>query len=143
MLLVSVLRYHTVPSKNEEGGQTFYSSRVQYKAQMALTMLTISTMTTCAGSVFILHSAYSCLHFRSLMQGATLGPPPDVVIEVLLGFALCLIGASLYVGPLLPTRSSNSSSKDFELVAPPYRSRDFVLFDAWLDLGKHAEKKLL
>ena len=62
-------------------------------------------------------------------------PPVDVVIEVFLGFALCLLG-QLMCGPFHEIRISVGSGSDGgigkrcrgELLAPAYRTRDFDLF---------------
>ncbi|KAL7534878.1 hypothetical protein ACHAXR_010104 [Thalassiosira sp. AJA248-18] len=85
----------------------------------------------------MLHSAYSCLHYRSLAMAADLpdtsSPPVDVVIEVFLGFILSLVG-QLLCGPFHEVRVSNGSllgaiqkSRD-GIIAPAYRTRDFDLF---------------
>ena len=53
----------------------------------------------------------------------------DVVIEVFLGFMLCLAG-QLLCGSFHEVRKSGSSSgKGGEIVAPAYRTRDFDLFN--------------
>ena len=89
---------------------------------------------TIIGVVLILHSTYSCLHYRSLAMAADLSdtssPPIDVAIEVFLGFALCLVG-QLLCGPFHKVRvsgGSGSSKGRVEIIAPAYRTRDFDLF---------------
>ena len=104
-------------------------------------MVAISFVITCIGSVLVLHSAYSCLHFRSLVEDESLVPPIDVLIEVLLGFLLCLIGSLVYIGPLLPIHTK-SDTKSVELVAPPYRSRDFDMYSTRLKVLAGLEKKI-
>jgi hypothetical protein len=97
-----------------------------------------STLTT-IGIVLILHSTYSCLHYRSLAIAADLpntsSPPPDVIVEVLLGFASCLAG-QLLCGPFHGVRVyggasmlGGGSSIKREIVAPAYRTRDYDLFN--------------
>mmetsp|Transcript_40455 Transcript_40455/g.121894 ORF Transcript_40455/g.121894 Transcript_40455/m.121894 type:complete len:114 (-) Transcript_40455:519-860(-) len=86
-----------------------------------------------AGALLMLHSAFSCLHYRTILLSAgdvppgysTTKPPSDVVIEVLVGFALCLIG-QLACGPFLEVRAS---TKGREVAAPPYRTRDFDIYN--------------
>ncbi|KAL3817014.1 hypothetical protein ACHAXA_002926 [Cyclostephanos tholiformis] len=105
-----------------------------------------STLTT-IGVILILHSTYSCLHYRSLAIAADLpdtsSPPVDVVVEVLLGFALCLAG-QLLCGPFHGVRASGGPllggierTKKIgggggryrrEIIAPAYRTRDYDLF---------------
>eukprot|EP00585_Thalassiosira_rotula_P001405 CAMPEP_0196146416 /NCGR_PEP_ID=MMETSP0910-20130528/22975_1 /TAXON_ID=49265 /ORGANISM="Thalassiosira rotula, Strain GSO102" /LENGTH=122 /DNA_ID=CAMNT_0041408605 /DNA_START=170 /DNA_END=538 /DNA_ORIENTATION=- len=108
-----------------------------------MTSLTSTSILTTIGVLLILHSTYSCLHYRSLAIAADLpntsSPPLDVVIEVILGFALCLIG-QLLCGPFhevrvvssggggsLLGRSIEKKSRG-EIIAPAYRTRDFDLF---------------
>eukprot|EP00569_Conticribra_weissflogii_P009987 CAMPEP_0171361742 /NCGR_PEP_ID=MMETSP0879-20121228/2180_1 /TAXON_ID=67004 /ORGANISM="Thalassiosira weissflogii, Strain CCMP1336" /LENGTH=114 /DNA_ID=CAMNT_0011868477 /DNA_START=284 /DNA_END=628 /DNA_ORIENTATION=- len=100
---------------------------------MAGTISAKSAMTS-AGVLFILHSTYSCLQYRSLAVAADLpdtsSPPLDVVLEVFLGFFLCLVG-QLMCGPFHEVRMAGGSSvkrNRVEIVAPPFRSRDFDLF---------------
>mmetsp|Transcript_33836 Transcript_33836/g.69078 ORF Transcript_33836/g.69078 Transcript_33836/m.69078 type:complete len:114 (-) Transcript_33836:397-738(-) len=85
------------------------------------------------GALLVMHSAYSCLHYRTLLISAgdvppghsTTKPPPDVVVEVLVGFALCIIG-QLACGPFLEVRASAGNGR---ASAPPYRSRDFDIYN--------------
>ena len=98
-----------------------------------------NSMLTTIGVVLILHSTYSCLQYRSLAMAADLpdtnSPPLDVIIEVFLGFALCLVG-QLLCGPFHTVRSGGGSllggiqksNIRGEIIAPAYRTRDFDLF---------------
>ncbi|KAL7482977.1 hypothetical protein ACHAW6_008623 [Cyclotella cf. meneghiniana] len=100
-----------------------------------MTSLSAESILTTIGTVLILHSTYSCLQYRSLAMAAdlpdTTSPPIDVVIEVLLGFFLCLTG-QLMCGSFQEVRKSGQSFgsgvKRGEIVAPAYRTRDFDLF---------------
>ena len=105
-----------------------------------------STLTT-IGVILILHSTYSCLQYRSLALAAdipdTSSPPIDVIIEVLLGFIICLVGqlscghfhqvrrgvasGSMLLGKIEPQNSVSNQLKG-EIIAPAYRTRDFDLF---------------
>ncbi|KAL3761382.1 hypothetical protein ACHAW5_004995 [Stephanodiscus triporus] len=101
-----------------------------------------STLTT-IGALLILHSTYSCLHYRSLAIAADLpdtsSPPADVVVEVFMGFALCLAGqlmcgpfhmVRVSGGPLLGAIRKNRGGRlRREIIAPAYRTRDFDLFN--------------
>jgi hypothetical protein len=108
---------------------------------------------TAFGTILILHSTYSCLHYRSLAIAANLlpditsSPPIDVILEVWAGFILCLIGQLTYYGPFHQVRrkaiggsallqedmeilrSSNGRWINNEIVAPIYRTRDFDLYN--------------
>ena len=65
----------------------------------------------------------------------TSSPPVDVVIEVFLGFILCLVG-QLSCGPFHEVRVSGGpmlggidrSRVREEIISPAYRTRDFDLF---------------
>jgi len=96
------------------------------------------SMLTTIGALLILHSTYSCLHYRSLAKAAdlpdTTSPPPDVVVEVIMGFVLCLVG-QLMCGPFHQVRGSSGSllgsiqkNSRAEIISPAYRTRDFDLF---------------
>ncbi len=88
------------------------------------------------GIIVLLHSAYSCLHYRSIISSSALedflvekgysesSPPQDVVIEVILGFLFCLFGQVSASGNFLPVVGTGR----IELRAPAHVSRDFDLF---------------
>mmetsp|Transcript_29554 Transcript_29554/g.48766 ORF Transcript_29554/g.48766 Transcript_29554/m.48766 type:complete len:97 (-) Transcript_29554:197-487(-) len=79
-----------------------------------------SSLMTFTGVILILHSAFSCLHYRGLvldLQSAVI-PPLDVKVEVALGFLLTLAGQILGVGPL---RAIVGGKKR----VPQYVTRDF------------------
>jgi hypothetical protein len=106
------------------------------------------------GALLMLHAAYSCMHYRSILMDLDLldatssasasssagetvvsetvaVPPMDVYIEVLLAFGLLLLGELLGMGPLqsvelLSTSSSGISHKP--LVAPAHKTRDFDIY---------------
>lgn len=107
-----------------------------------------NSILTTLGCLLIIHSAYSCLHYRSLTLVADLpdtsSPPIDVSIEVILGFVTCLAGqlmcgpfhkVRVIGGPLLgglPQSKKSGNSHGYiqgEIVAPIYRTRDFDLFN--------------
>lgn len=97
-----------------------------------MTSLSSDSIITTIGVILILHSAYSCLHYRSLAIVAdipdTSSPPLDVVIEVILAFGLCLLG-KLMCGTFHEVKvSSTEGKRRVEIVAPAYRTRDFDLF---------------
>uniref|UniRef100_A0A7R9W276 Membrane magnesium transporter n=1 Tax=Pseudictyota dubia TaxID=2749911 RepID=A0A7R9W276_9STRA len=93
----------------------------------------LQSILSTVGALLVMHSTYSCLHYRSILLSAgdvppgfsTTKPPSDVVIEVLVGFALCLIG-QLACGPFLEVRAS---TRGREVAAPPYRTRDFDIYN--------------
>ena len=118
-----------------------------------MSSLSGNSILTTVGCLLIIHSAYSCLHYRSLALVADLpdtsSPPIDVIIEVIIGFVTCLVG-QLMCGSFHRVRSvpggsllggfpkskggGSSSSRHHrqyiqgEIVAPVYRTRDFDLF---------------
>ena len=107
----------------------------------------------------MLHSAYSCLHYRNLLQELDLAedtssssqtdelgsattndtssfrsiPPLDVYVEVLLAFGFLLAGQLVAMGSLQPvevaSRNSSSSSSYRPLSAPAYKTRDFDIYE--------------
>ena len=90
---------------------------------------------TYLGIITLLHSAYSCLHYRSILASTNLDdidldldpskPPQDVVVECMVGFALCLIGQLFGSGSeFLPVIGEGRR----EIQAPAYLGRDFDLF---------------
>uniref|UniRef100_A0A7S3PVW2 Membrane magnesium transporter n=1 Tax=Chaetoceros debilis TaxID=122233 RepID=A0A7S3PVW2_9STRA len=98
--------------------------------------MALSRFITPIGIIMLLHSAYSCLHYRSIISSSTLdlldgsttynasSPPKDVVIECLLGYFLCLMGQIISAGEFLPVMGSGRR----EVKAPMYITRDFDLW---------------
>ena len=94
----------------------------------------MTKLITYLGIITLLHSAYSCLHYRSILSTSNLDetdlnldpskPPQDVVIECMLGFALCLMGQILGAGEFLPIIGEGRR----EVKAPALVGRDFDLF---------------
>jgi hypothetical protein len=90
------------------------------------------------GGVLMLHSAYSCMHYRSLLQDMDLIqegsqnqypiPPMDVYIEVAVAFGLILLGELISVGKLQPVDIFASQERK-PLMAPAYRTRDFDIYN--------------
>ena len=104
-------------------------------------MPSVPSLLSFLGIVAVFHSAYSCLHYRNILndldldeQNTTLMiPPVDVIVEVLFGFCCLLLGELISMGSLQSvviggTRNS-SSSKHKPLIAPAYRTRDFDLYE--------------
>lgn len=102
--------------------------------------ITIANIVTCIGFFLVGHSAYSCLHYRSLEMvvdkgkssvssglNFTSAPPADVILEVLVGFILCLCGQLVSIGPLVEINKSSSTTK--QIVAPTYKSRVFDIYN--------------
>ncbi len=89
------------------------------------------------GIIILLHSAYSCLHYRSILSASNFDdtelvdanidpskPPKDVVIECMVGFFLCLVGQILAAGEFLPIVGEGRR----EVKAPLHVGRDFDVF---------------
>lgn len=96
-------------------------------------MPTIPTLLTTVGCLFLLHAAFSCLHYRGLLeefgvdlQGRAV-PPLDVMIEAVIGWSMCLVGQLTTVGPLRPTVTTGN--KRTSLLAPMYMTRDFDVYN--------------
>lgn len=96
------------------------------------------------GGIFMLHAAYSCMHYRSLLQDMDLLPdennnsglqeqyyaipPMDVYVEVAAAFALLLLGELITVGKMQPVDIFASQDQRKPLVAPAHRTRDFDVY---------------
>jgi hypothetical protein len=103
---------------------------------------------TWIGSLLMLHAAFSCLHYRSILSDLDLDestadadyrfpiPPMDVVAEVGIAFFIVLLGELATIGSLQPVEvittsksGGNGSSKQRRpFQAPAYRSRDFDIY---------------
>ncbi len=107
-------------------------------APIRKTIMSASRFITPLGIITLLHSAYSCLHYRSIIASSNLdldvlvldnplfsasSPPNDVVIECFIGFFLCLIGQIVSAGEFVPVMSAKR-----EIKAPLHISRDFDLW---------------
>jgi hypothetical protein len=98
-------------------------------------MPSVSSLLTALGSVLILHAAYSCLHYRSILQDLDLEesfqiPPADVYVEVGLAFVVLLVGELLGVGSLQPVEVTIKANqqKRRPMVAPNFKTRDFDIY---------------
>ncbi|KAG7341478.1 hypothetical protein IV203_023430 [Nitzschia inconspicua] len=79
------------------------------------------------------------MHYRSLLQDMDLLqddnhqlypiPPMDVYVEVALSFVMILFGELLGMGKLQTVDVFSSQSTRKPLVAPPYRTRDFDIYN--------------
>mmetsp|Transcript_10321 Transcript_10321/g.28494 ORF Transcript_10321/g.28494 Transcript_10321/m.28494 type:complete len:110 (+) Transcript_10321:68-397(+) len=91
------------------------------------------------GIVVILHSAYSCLHYRELLRDLEETtddmeyplPPLDVWIEVV-GGALTILASELVrsgssLQPIT-TKQGSGGGKPRPMVAPAYQTRDFDIY---------------
>jgi len=106
------------------------------------------------GIVAIFHAAYSCLHYRNILNDLDLDeqmmagggggggsespntlmiPPVDVIVEVALGFGCLLLGElvsmgslqSVVIGGTSAAAAAAHNNKHKPLIAPAYRTRDF------------------
>ena len=98
-------------------------------------MPSVSFLLSTVGGVLMLHAAYSCLHYRSLLQDMDLIeqhheypiPPMDVYIEVAVAFALILVGELTGIGKLQSVDIFAATRKP--LIAPAHRTRDFDVYN--------------
>ena len=116
-------------------------------------MPAIATTFTGMGALLILHAAYSCMHYRSILMdldlldattstGSTTSasndatmmiPPLDVYIELGVAFGLLLLGSLLAMGPLqsvevVATTASSKHESRKSLAAPAHKTRDFDIY---------------
>jgi hypothetical protein len=118
-------------------------------------MPSISFLLKGTGALLMLHAAYSCMHYRSILMDLDLldstttassssvsettaasdtvaVPPMDVYIELALAFGLLLLGELLGMGPLqsveLLQDAAASGSSHKPLVAPAHKTRDFDVY---------------
>lgn len=139
------IHYHLMRAKS---ALSLLFHTTQTNTLFDMSSLSGNSILTTVGCLLIIHSAYSCLHYRSLALVADLtdtsSPPVDVIIEVILGFVTCLVGqlmcgpfhrVRVTGGPLLgglpKTKAGGDSTHRYiqgEIVAPVYRTRDFDLF---------------
>lgn len=85
------------------------------------------------GWVLIIHSAYSCLHFRGILleydlQESVSIPPMDVYIEVGAGFLLLLLSEIMGSGTFQGV-DVLGTEKRRPLAAPAYVTRDFDIYE--------------
>ena len=96
-------------------------------------MPSLSSLLMGVGSVLLLHAAYSCLHYRGLLQDFDLQesvsiPPVDIYIEVGIAFASILIAELTSGGSLQTVDVTGGNKKRRPLVAPAYRTREFDIY---------------
>jgi hypothetical protein len=95
-------------------------------------MPSLASLLTGFGSVLMVHAAYSCLHYRSILQDLDLEesfaiPPADVYIEVGISFGVLLLGQLLGAGTFQSVEVFAKHRRP--LVAPVYRTRDFDIYE--------------
>lgn len=108
-------------------------------------MIAMSQIIMATGIVLVLHSAFSCLHYRELLRdleesglqetdlqytsaAALPLPPMDVWIEVFSGAMLILFSELIRTGSSLQPVTSKGGFRSRPIVAPGYRSRDFDIY---------------
>jgi hypothetical protein len=97
----------------------------------------LSVFLSVTGVILMIHSAYNCMHYRSLLQDMDLLqydnqypiPPLDVYFEVAVSFVMILLGELLDMGKLQSVDVFSSQTTRKSLVAPPYRTRDFDIYN--------------
>mmetsp|Transcript_45079 Transcript_45079/g.109075 ORF Transcript_45079/g.109075 Transcript_45079/m.109075 type:complete len:107 (+) Transcript_45079:106-426(+) len=93
----------------------------------------MSSILSIVGWIMIMHSAYSCLHFRGILldydlQESVSIPPTDVYIEVGAGFLLLLISEIMGAGTF-QTVDVLGPGKRRPLAAPGYKTRGFDIYE--------------
>ena len=95
-----------------------------------------SNMLMIVGTLLILHSAYSCLHYRELLRDLEESgsisdhplPPTDVWVEVIAGALIILLSELTRNGSTLQPVTSKGGLKRQSMVAPTYRTREFDVY---------------
>ncbi|XP_077213465.1 membrane magnesium transporter-like [Tasmannia lanceolata] len=80
------------------------------------------------GSLLLAHAAYATIHYRGMLkivEEEFSGPPINVVIELILGLALCIWAALSVPGKFL---SIQQDSEENRLVSLP-ANLDFMIFN--------------
>ena len=101
-------------------------------------MISVSQLFMVIGIIMVLHSAYSCLHYRELLRDLEESgfedaaaveslplPPMDVIVEVITGALLILISELVRTGSSLQPVTSKGGFRTRPVVAPAYRTREF------------------
>ncbi|CAJ1954661.1 unnamed protein product [Cylindrotheca closterium] len=93
----------------------------------------MSLILSIIGWIMIVHSAYSCLHFRGILldydlQDSVSLPPTDVYIEVGTGFLLLLISEIMGSGSFQSV-DVLGPEKRRPLAAPAYITRGFDIYE--------------
>ena len=62
------------------------------------------------GGVLIIHAAYSTVHYKELVKEAGVTnvslPPADAVLEIIVGYLICMFGILSTAGSFTPIRST-------------------------------------
>ena len=77
-----------------------------------------------ASIVLLAHAAFSCVHFKSLVDDPQLVPPIDVVIEVLVAVLLATYASVAAAPPLKPIRCGQDISPEVQDAA--FHAPDFA-----------------
>ena len=104
-------------------------------------MISVSQLFMVIGIIMVLHSAYSCLHYRELLRDLEESgfedaaaveslplPPMDVIVEVITGALLILISELVRTGSSLQPVTSKGGFRTRPVVAPAYRTREFDIY---------------
>ena len=98
-----------------------------------------SSILTGLGALCMVHAAYSCLHYRSILldldlEGNFAIPPVDVYVEVGISFMVLLLGQLAGAGSFQSVEVFAKGHRP--LVAPVYRTRDFDIYENRLKVMK-------
>ncbi|CAM8967840.1 unnamed protein product [Rhodiola kirilowii] len=80
------------------------------------------------GGLVLAHAAYSTIHYRGLlkiMEEEFSGPPMNVVLEMIIGFVLCLWAAMTVSGKFLAINLDSEENRTVSLTA----NLDFMIFN--------------
>jgi hypothetical protein len=98
-------------------------------------MTSFPSLLTILGSLLFLHAAYSCLHYRSILQDLDLEetfsiPPVDVYVEVGAAFVILMLSELMGAGSFQPVEVNVKvgQPKRRPLMAPTYKTREFDIY---------------
>lgn len=103
-----------------------------HQRRETFSMPSLSSLLTGLGTLLMMHAAYSCLHYRNMLQdldleGSYAIPPMDVYVEVAISFLFLLLGQLSAVGSFQSVEVFAKNHRP--VVAPLYRTRDFDIYE--------------
>lgn len=103
-----------------------------HQRRETFSMPSLSSLLTGLGTLLMMHAAYSCLHYRNMLQdldleGSYAIPPMDVYVEVAISFLVLLLGQLSAIGSFQSVEVFAKNHRP--VVAPLYRTRDFDIYE--------------
>mmetsp|Transcript_17991 Transcript_17991/g.49917 ORF Transcript_17991/g.49917 Transcript_17991/m.49917 type:complete len:109 (-) Transcript_17991:739-1065(-) len=102
-------------------------------------MPSVPTLMTALAAAMMMHAAYSCLHYRAILEDLDLLedgsgysiPPKDVYVEVALAFGILLFAEMSKMGSFqsVEVNVKEGQPKHRRLEAPSFRTRKFDVYN--------------